>query len=194
MNLPMNETTRIAVPAVLGSLVCYLDALTGRAPLEELSAHLRDSRVTLADVRDFLRFDPRYYCRNLVASGPWYSLLVLCWRSCQRSPIHDHAQSSCAFKVLTGVCSETVYGFSPCGQVVPLHTDNRSAGSIVATQDADTHQVSNLQPTGTDLVTLHIYTPPLKSMHTFSLFGEADRPWRAPQVEGAAEANYGDAI
>ena len=171
----MNKNAPIAVPAVLGSLVGYLEGLTARAPLDALAAYLRDSRVTVGDVRDFLHFEAGNYCRNLIVAGPWYDLLVLCWRSGQRSPIHDHARSSCAFKVLTGVCSETVYGLSPCGQVVPLRTDNRCAGSIVATQDADTHQVSNLQPTGMDLVTLHIYTPPLRSMHLFSILGGETR-------------------
>jgi cysteine dioxygenase len=133
----------------------------------------------LDDVRDFVKFDPSRYRRNLVAEGPWYSLLVLCWRSGQRSPIHDHAQSACAFKVLTGVCSETVFGYSACGQVYPLHTEDRPVGSIVATQDADTHQVSNLQPVPRDLVTLHIYAPPLKSMALFSITGELVHPWSA---------------
>jgi cysteine dioxygenase len=114
-----------------------------------------------------------------VAEGPWYTLLVLCWRSGQRSPIHDHAQSVCAFKVLEGVCSETVFAFSATGQVYPLGTDNRPPGSIVATRDADTHQVSNLQPAPQDLVTLHIYSPPLKAMNRFSISGESLRPFSA---------------
>ena len=36
-------------------------------------------------------------------------------------------------------------------------------------QDADVHQISNLQPEGTDLVTLHIYSPPLFRMNMYSL-------------------------
>lgn len=168
----MNATTA-SVPPVLLPLVDYLGRLKARASLHELNTRLRSSRVTLADVHDFAQFDLRHYRRNLVAQGTWFSLLVLCWRSGQRSPIHDHAGSTCAFKVLTGVCSETIYAFAPCGQVVPQKTRDCLAGTIVSTQDADTHQVSNLQPAGCDLVTLHIYSPPLNSMHRFSILGAA---------------------
>jgi len=164
--------TSATIPQALVPIVEYLDGLTARPPLDELASRLEAARITLDDVREFAIFDPKRYRRNLVAEGPWYSLLVLCWRSGQRSPIHDHAHSVCAFKVLTGVCSETAYNFAACGQVYPLQTDERPAGSIVATQDSDTHQVSNLQPPPQDLVTLHIYSPPLKSMGLFSITGE----------------------
>jgi len=147
---------------------------------------LQESQVTLEDLRAFVQYDPIHYRRNLVAEGRWYSLLVLCWRSGQRSPIHDHAQSTCAFKVLTGVCSETAYAFSPCGQVYPLQTTEQLAGAIVATQDTDTHQVSNLQPEGRGLVTLHIYSPPLKSMQRFSITGENPGEWSEEEYQGGA--------
>lgn len=164
---------------MLAPLLRYLETLTDRAPLDELARRLESTQVTLEDVAEFARFDARRYRRNLIAEGPWFSVLALCWRSGQRSPIHDHAHSTCAFKVLTGICSETVYTFSPCGQVVPLHTHDCPAGSIVATHDADTHQVSNLQPAGQDLVTLHIYSPPLHEMQRFSILGPGSDDWRA---------------
>jgi cysteine dioxygenase len=182
----MKTLTQNPLPPVLGPLVRYLDQLTGRAPLDELSRLLQESSVSLEDLRAFVRFDPAHYRRNLVAEGQWYSLLVLCWRSGQRSPIHDHAQSACAFKVLTGVCSETAYGFSPCGQVYPLQTTAQLAGAIVATQDTDTHQVSNLQPGGCDLVTLHIYSPPLKLMQRFSITGESAGAWTDEEYQSGA--------
>lgn len=182
----MKTLTQNPLPPVLGPLVRYLEGLNGRARLDELRRLLKESAVTLEDLRAFVRFDPTHYRRNLVAEGPWYNLLVLCWSSGQRSPIHDHAQSACAFKVLTGVCSETAYGFSPCGQVYPLQTTAQLAGAIVATQDTDTHQVSNLQPAGSDLVTLHIYSPPLKLMQRFSITGESAGVWTDEEYQGGA--------
>jgi len=44
-----------------------------------------------------------------------------------------------------------------------------SAGDSCASQDSDVHQMSNLEADGHDLVTLHIYSPPLFRMNTFSL-------------------------
>jgi hypothetical protein len=51
--------------------------------------------------------------------------------------------------------------------------------AIVATQDADIHQVSNLPPAPSDLVTLHLYAPPLKAMNRYSITGESLRPFSA---------------
>ncbi|MBA3848526.1 MAG: hypothetical protein C0502_00840 [Opitutus sp.] len=171
-----------APPAVLAPLLSYLHSLTtARADLETLKRRLTESRVTLDDVRGYLRFEDDCYCRNLVAESPWFNVLLLCWKSGQRSPIHDHAQSVCVFKVLTGVCSETSYAFSPCGQVVPLRTKDLHAGEIVASHDSETHQVSNLQPEGTALVTLHVYSPPLKTMKVFSIMGRSGGEWLAPE-------------
>ncbi len=170
-----------SLPSPLAPLAGYLDGLSERAPLEELRRRLVESKVTLADLQGFLRYEDSHYCRNLVREGEWYNMLVICWKSGQRSPIHDHAHSTCAFKVLTGVCSETVFTFSPCGQVVPDHTTDMPAGHIVASQDSDTHQVSNLQPEGNDLVTLHIYSPPLKTMKVFSILGNKSGEWLAPE-------------
>ncbi len=169
-------------PAVLAPLLSYLHGLkTERADLEMLQRLLTESRVTLDDLREYLHFEDSCYCRNLVAESPWFNVLVLCWKSGQRSPIHDHAQSVCAFKVLTGVCSETSYAFSPCGQVVPLRTKDFLAGEIIASHDSETHQVSNLQPEGTALVTLHVYSPPLKTMKVFSITGKTGGEWLAPE-------------
>ena len=171
--------TTTALPPAFESIVNYLDRLIARPPLDELISLLERSHITLDDVGKFAVFDPQHYRRNLVSENAWYHLLVLCWRSGQRSPIHDHARSVCAFTVLTGVCSETVYEFSACGQVYPIRTVDRPTGSIVATQDSDTHQVSNLQSAPQDLVTLHIYSPPLRTMGLFSITGEPIPAWAA---------------
>lgn len=40
-------------------------------------------------------------------------------------------------------------------------------GYVCSAEDADIHQVANMQAAGTDLVTLHIYSPPIKNMHTY---------------------------
>lgn len=170
------------IPAALAPLLSYLNNLSSeRADLAVLQRLLEETRLTLADVTDFLHFEDDCYCRNLVAESPWFNALVLCWKSGQRSPIHDHAQSVCAFKVLEGVCSETSYAFSPCGQVVPVRTKDYLEGEIVASHDSETHQVSNLQPEGQCLVTLHIYSPPLKTMKVFSIMGKTGGEWLAPE-------------
>ena len=180
--------TTTAPPRKLRPLIAYLDALTERASIPRLRELLEQTDVTGTDVRDFIRFDDGHYQRNLVSLGRWYEILVICWRSGQRSPIHNHAHSTCGLKVLEGVCTETIFDHSPCGQVVALSSSQLEAGTITASQDKDTHQVSNLQALGRNLVTLHIYSPPLRSMQKFSIVGGQVEEWRPPVVEFAEGA------
>jgi cysteine dioxygenase len=153
----------------LAPLFQYLDGLKGRAPLEGLTAQLNALHLDCDDVTDFLCFSDRGYTRNLVRAGTWYHVLVLCWKNGQRSPIHDHAGSSCGVRVLRGTLTETLFAFAPNGHVYPTFSRQLAPGSVVGSQDADMHQVSNLQDGGADLVTLHVYTPPLRQMGTYSL-------------------------
>src|SRR5262245_33940546 len=125
--------------------------------------------VTLEDVRPFLSFAVDHYVRNLMYAGPSYQALVLCWHSGQRSPIHDHRGSSCAVKIISGVATETVFAQGPNGMLYATGSRQLVAGDGCATQDADVHQISNLEADGTDLVTLHIYSPPLYRMNMYSL-------------------------
>jgi cysteine dioxygenase len=178
----------IALPPKLVPLVTYLESLTGRASIERLQHLLEESDATLDDVAPFVRFEPDSYQRNLICQSEWYELMVICWRSGQRSPIHNHAESTCGLKVLSGVCSETVFEHSPCGQVMAVSSRHLTAGQVCASQDSDTHQVSNLQDADEDLVTMHIYSPPLRSMEKFSITGGTVQTWRPAIMEFAQGA------
>lgn len=129
------------------------------------------ARVTLdrADVERFVQFSDSRYQRIAIHRGPAYEALLLCWRSGQRSLIHDHAGSACVVRVLEGAATETTFGRSPCGRLVPMRSSRASVGAIRASFDADVHQLANLEPAGHDLVTLHVYSPPLVQMRTYSV-------------------------
>jgi hypothetical protein len=97
----------------------------------------------------------------------------MCWKNGQRSPVHDHASSACVVRVLRGTITETRFTLAPNGAVKALGSTDVEAGCISAAQDDDLHQIANLQAGDADLVTLHIYTPPLMRMATFSLTDKA---------------------
>jgi cysteine dioxygenase len=157
------------LPLSLQPLLEYLDGLQGRASLAELTDVLGRLVVTCEDVAPYLRFSERGYMRNLIQSGTWYNLLALCWKNGQRSPIHDHTGSSCGVRVLRGIATETVFDFAPNGHVWAVSSRIHKPGTVVGSQDKDLHQISNLQAGGADLVTLHVYSPPLLWMGTYSL-------------------------
>ena len=150
----------------LAPLLSYLGSLTDqRAEVQRLAEVLGQLEgVSADDLRDYVVFDEHDYRRNLVIEGPMYEVLLLCWRSGHRSPVHDHARSVCGVKVLQGKLTEVRYRETPCGQVVAKDTREMEAGQLCASADRDIHEISNLEGPGEDLVTLHIYSPPLRKM------------------------------
>ncbi len=153
----------------LDDLCQYLDRLDDRAELAGLMQELEELEIDCDSLADHLRISERGYARNLVRAGPWYNLLVLCWRNGQRSPIHDHFGSTCGVRVLRGTMTETRFEFAPNGHVKATGSCDYDPGEVVGGQDYHLHQVSNLQAGNADLVTLHVYSPPLVKMGTYTL-------------------------
>lgn len=146
-----------------------IDQYSCRVPLPELVERLQRLQLSPDDVREHLKFGVDCYQRNLMRAGSAYAALILCWRSGQRSPIHDHRGSSCGVYVIQGVVTETVFDRTPHGHIYATKSRTLAAGGVCGSQDDDIHQVSNLQAPGEDLVTLHVYSPPLTQMGTYSL-------------------------
>ncbi|MFN0133795.1 MAG: cysteine dioxygenase [Phycisphaerales bacterium] len=151
----------------LASVIEYLDSLTGRADLDVLSRLLAKTTLTRADVSAACCFGEGSYRRNTVARSAWYELLILCWRSGHVTPIHDHQGVSCAFRVIEGDGTEIRFRMTESGLICPVATIPMPPGYVCAAADADIHQVANMQPPGTDLVTMHIYSPPIAKMRTY---------------------------
>ncbi|MFM9997117.1 MAG: cysteine dioxygenase [Phycisphaerales bacterium] len=151
----------------LAELIGYLDSLTGRANLDVLSRLLAKLAVTRTDVEPACRFGVKGYKRNTVSASAHYELLAICWRSGHCTPIHDHRGVSCAFKIVEGVGTEIRFTLTESGLICPSVVNAMPPGYICAADDADIHQVANMQAPGRDLVTLHIYSPPITKMHTY---------------------------
>jgi cysteine dioxygenase len=153
----------------LHELFDYLDGLEARAPLGHLVEELADLEFDCDQFQNYVVFSDKGYARNLVRKGPWYYLLILCWKNGQRSPIHDHSGSSCGVRVLRGVMTETTFAQAPNGHIKAIGSRDLPVGGVCGSQDDDMHQVSNLQDSAADLVTLHVYSPPLLWMGTYSI-------------------------
>ena len=65
--------------------------------------------------------------------------------------------------------TETLFEVAPTGQIKALFSREKQAGDVIGSEDTDIHQVSNLQPAPANLITLHVYSPPLVTMGTYSL-------------------------
>lgn len=157
-----------------------LDRHSDQLPLPVILDWLQEMPLTADVLANYLVFNPHRYVRNRLHNGPAYQALVLCWRNGQRSPIHNHRGSHCGVKVLRGVATETLFMRAPNGLVLPFSSRELPIGHTCASADEDVHQISNLQAGGADLVTLHLYSPPLLRMDMFSLESPAVNPFDDP--------------
>jgi cysteine dioxygenase len=73
-------------------------------------------------------------------------------------------------RVLRGTLTETTFEMTPNGHVKAVGSRDVEEGGLVGSEDSDIHQVSNLQAGDADLVTLHVYSPPLTRMGTYTLY------------------------
>jgi cysteine dioxygenase len=151
----------------LAELASYLDGLKGRGDLRILERLLLNLAITRADIEEFCVFGQRGYRRNTIARSDHFELLALCWRTGHCTPIHDHRGVSCAFKVIHGVGSEIRFRLTEANIVCPVGTIQMPPGYVCSADDEDIHQVANMQAPGQDLITMHIYSPPISRMNTF---------------------------
>ena len=157
----------VAIPPSLAKLVEYLDSLDGRADLGTLERLLREARFERADLEPWCVFGEKGYKRNTVRSTEWYELVCNCWRSSHCSPIHDHRGVSCSFKVVEGTGTEVAFELTDCGMARPVSSRELTEGQVAAADETGIHLVANMKAEGEDLVTLHIYSPPIESMSTY---------------------------
>jgi predicted metal-dependent enzyme (double-stranded beta helix superfamily) len=147
-----------------------------RAPREQLDLESLKQLMNRLDVSDDLlqqhiRFTNRCYSRNLVCRTPDFDLLVLCWRPGQQSVIHDHGESLSVVRVVNGHLTSRM--FEKSGQPTPSDITVRKTADEILTDNAfacvdhgEIHQLANVN--GPDLVTLHCYARPLKTMNVYT--------------------------
>jgi uncharacterized NAD(P)/FAD-binding protein YdhS len=145
------------------------DQRTEPIPLAELVSAVEGLDLGRDDLAGVFGFDEGCYRRTVIHARPHYQVLVLCWRSGQRSPIHDHSGSSCVVRVIEGHASETRFGPTPSGRLIPIGTHEHSDGAVAASSGAEIHQMGNFAGSGQDLITLHIYSPPPASWRFYSV-------------------------
>jgi cysteine dioxygenase len=145
-------------------------ARVGRAPtFEELNALLEGVEVGADELRPHVSFKEGTYARHRVHLGEHAELLVLCWRPGQRTPIHDHAGSYGAVKVLRGVMWETIFEMDGASGLAYRSAREWTPGHVTGADVPDIHQLGNPDISGQDLVTLHFYAPPLASLNVYKV-------------------------
>lgn len=156
----------------LAELITYLDSLKGRADLKTLEKILARINITRDDILPACVFGVKGYRRNTICKSEHYELLANCWHSGHCTPIHDHKGVSCAFKIIEGIGTEIRFEVTPSKLICPVSTVTMQPGYVCAADEADIHEVANMQAADQDLITLHIYSPPISKMNVYA-YGEA---------------------
>ncbi|RIL11125.1 MAG: hypothetical protein DCC75_02975 [Proteobacteria bacterium] len=148
-----------------------------------------EADISRQDIAPFCIFGDEGYRRNLVSRSDWYELLVLCWKAGQKSPVHDHCGSSCVFKIIEGAATEirgelTSEHRNKVKLVRPSAVEVYGGGSVCASTSSDIHEIVNTNPGGSDLITLHVYSPPLH-MNVYEYQNPAEASQQMEQFLGA---------
>jgi uncharacterized NAD(P)/FAD-binding protein YdhS len=159
-------------------LVRELDGLGKEPTLAALGHVMQRVKLTPADVTDYIQPTPRHYNRVPVVVRDAYDLLVMTWLPGQASAPHDHSGSICAMQVVQGQAVEGCYNVAPDGYVDLQYETAMRCGDVLAGQDAGVHTVRNSSPNGELLVTVHVYSPPLRDIRQFRPRPEPANPIR----------------
>jgi len=137
--------------------------------LREINQLIERTRFDADEVQPYLGFKTGNYSRHRVMKNQFVEMLVLCWKPGQRTPIHDHNGSHGAVFVQQGILWETTFNYhSETGLDYKSHRELR-AGGLTGSEVPDIHQLGNPDVSGRDLVTIHIYAPPLGVLKTYKL-------------------------
>lgn len=148
----------------INELVDWLRTFEQRVDLDQLKQRLDDESISSELLAEYIQFSDERYSRNLVAYGPQFYALLLCWKPGQASPIHDHKGASCGVRVIEGTATETSFTREQ-GKLVEQSVVSMRAGEVCGSFDDDIHEIRNNGET--NLVTLHIYSPYLDNINLY---------------------------
>ena len=151
----------------LPSLVKMLESQNCLPRLDQIYEWLENSQISAAELQPYLAFKEGNYWRHRVCRNEFVEMLVLCWRPGQRTPIHDHNGSHGGVKICRGVMWETTFDYDAIKGLKYKAAREYSPGAVTGSDVPDIHQLGNPDVSGQDLVTLHVYAPPLGVLHTY---------------------------
>lgn len=124
----------------------------------EMEALARSVDLEKVDLGSYRRFQEECYARNTVFRNDHVELVVICWRPGQMSAVHDHGSSNCLYLVTEGTMVEERFALRD-GKPEPVDERTFTRGDITIAAGDSIHRIHNRSDT--DLVTIHIYSPPL---------------------------------
>lgn len=161
--LPDGSSTKFS------KLIERLKSQTRPPSLDQLNSWLSSVEIFDLDLQPYIGFKEGNYWRHRVCRNDAVEMLVICWRPGQKTPIHDHNGSHGVVRVHKGLMWETIFAFNE-EQGLCYDTGRECpAGTVTGAAVPDIHQLGNPEVSGQDLITVHVYAPPLGVLRTYKV-------------------------
>jgi cysteine dioxygenase len=148
-------------------LIELLESQGEQPSLIEIRSWLENVRISSSDLEPYLGFKEGNYCRHRVCRNDFIEMLVLCWQPGHRTPIHDHNGSHGAVRVHEGVLWETIFDYDDERGLCYRTARECGTGVVTGAEVPDIHQLGNPDVSERNLVTIHVYSPPLGVLRTY---------------------------
>ncbi len=156
-------------PLSLQDLIDLLGSQRTAPTLEQLNWWLANAEVSAEEVQPYVGFKEANYWRHRVCRSEFVEMLVLCWGPGHKTPIHDHNGSHGAVKVFEGVLWETNFAYDASQGLCYQSGREWGRGEVTSAAVPDIHQLGNPEVSGQNLITIHIYAPPLGVLKTYKV-------------------------
>jgi cysteine dioxygenase len=134
---------------------------------QELKEALINLDFKRKDVDPMLRSpEGKPYFRRLIYQNDEVELLVMNWSQLECAP-HDHGESQGWIQVLTGTSLNTVYEVNENGLPTELFEEFHHKGAFFYAPRRGVHKMKAGEEK--ELVTLHLYSPPITGMKVYDL-------------------------
>lgn len=137
--------------------------------LEQINSWLSSAQIFDSDLEPYIGFKEGNYWRHRVCRNDAVEMLVICWRPGQKTPIHDHNGSHGVVRVYKGLMAETIFAFDDENGLCFDTGRDCPVGTLTGADVPDIHQLGNPELSGQDLITIHVYAPPLGVLKTYKL-------------------------
>lgn len=130
-------------------------------PKEEIDKYLSETLVDPSALDHYLAYCEERYQRHLVHKDEDFELLVICWGSGQKAPIHGHEGELCWARVERGKLRFTNYRMVS-EDPMQLEMEGAPVDGTSGFLDgpAEIHAVENPEAFGGNAASLHLYSKP----------------------------------
>ncbi|HET9527114.1 MAG TPA: cysteine dioxygenase family protein [Pyrinomonadaceae bacterium] len=158
-----------SVSLTFSELIEQLNAQTSPPSLEQIGSWMANVEITSLDVEPYVGFKEGNYWRHRVCRNEAVEMLIICWRPGQKTPIHDHNGSHGVVRVHQGLLWETTFSYEEERGLCYDTGRECPTGTVTGADVPDIHQLGNPEVSGQDLITVHVYAPPLGVLNTYKV-------------------------